>query len=184
MSYKILRNIEIDPLDPRSISQAIREVRHVKESLQKAMAALVEQLAMTDGVQIARTQIASMDAVDTGLLEHSVFGEYSQGIGYVCALADNGEGQNYAVYVEFGTGFEGNNSQHPLADQTGWAYAVGETIGPHPKHPEWGYGWWYPGDDGRAHWTRGQPARPFMYNTLEMLREMASERAKDLLFQQ
>ena len=125
-----------------------------------------------------------MDAVDTGELYHGIYGEFRDGIGYVCALADNGEGKNYAVYVEFGTGYVGKGSSHPLASEVGWAYAIGETIHEDPRHPTWGPGWWYPGDDGKAHWTSGQPARPFMYNTLTVLMDMASERAKEILFQQ
>ena len=181
MSYKILRNIEIDIMDPRSIDRAIAEIQHLKQSLQEAMDQLVRDLAMTEGVTIARTQIAAMDAVDTGMLMNSVYGEYRDGIGYVCAMANNGLGQNYAVYVEFGTGPVGQASPHELAGEIGWEYDVGETI---YDDPERGRGWWfYSRHDHQWKFTQGQPARPFMYNTLEILREVASERGKQMLFQ-
>lgn len=181
MSYKILQNIEIDVLDPKSIDRAINEIKRIKKALQESMEQLVRDLAMTEGVTIARTQIAAMDAAETGELMNSVYGEYRDGIGYVCAMANNGLGQNYAVYVEFGTGPVGYSNQHAMVKNIGWEYDVGEHI---YNDPERGRGWWfYSRHDHQWKFTHGQPARPFMYNTLEILREVASERGKQILFQ-
>ena len=149
MGYKTWRSIEMT-LDPKSVKQAIKEIEECKKQLTAALSDLAKQLT-EQGAQIAKMQIASMEAVDTGELEHSVRGQYNakEHIGYIRA----GEGITYAFYVEYGTGPVGESNQHP--------------------EPEWGEGWWYPGDDGRAHWTAGQPARPFMYNTFVWLEEAA-----------
>jgi len=165
-------------LDRQSIDRAIRELQECKKQLQTALSDLAKQLT-EQGVQIAKMQIASMDAVDTGALEHSVHGAYNaqDHVGYISA----GEGLTYAFYVEYGTGPVGEENQHPEPEKVGWEYNVGETIGINPRHPEWGEGWWYPGDDGKAHWTSGQPARPFMYNTLVWLEEAAEALGRKIL---
>ena len=67
------------------------------------------------------------------------------------------------VVVEFGTGIEGANHE-----QSGF---------PHPgyEHDSEGHhgeaGWWYLNpNDGKVHWTKGQPAKPFMYTALVRIR--------------
>lgn len=176
MGYKTWRSIEMT-LDPKSIKQALKEIEECKKQLVAALSDLAKQLT-EQGAQIAKMQIASMEAVDTGELEHSVRGQYNakEHIGYIRA----GEGLTYAFYVEYGTGPVGESNQHPEPEKVGWEYNVGETIGINEKHPEWGEGWWYPGDDGRAHWTAGQPARPFMYNTFIWLEEAAQALGRNI----
>lgn len=69
------------------------------------------------------------------------------GLGIIVTVASE-----YAMYVEYGTGIVGSENPHPHP----WEYdinAYGED------------GWIYKGDDGKLHWTAGQPSRPFMYNT-------------------
>jgi len=75
----------------------------------------------------------------------------------------------YWTFVEYGTGIVGAGAQHPNPE-AGWQY---DTEGHGNK------GWWYPTtdddpnplkrrgkDDGVLYaWTKGQRARPFMYNT-------------------
>ena len=73
--------------------------------------------------------------------------------------------------MEYGTGVRGKNSPHPKPPE-GWIYDVNE-------HGE--EGWWYMGDDGELHWTRGMPSRPFMYDTAKELRENTKEIIKGVL---
>lgn len=164
---KILKTIDIE-LTRESLSNAIREVRFFQEQLVESMNELI-RLLTEQGAEIAKVQVASMDAVDTGELESSIYGYYdpSTRIGYVIA------GAAHAFYVEYGTGPVGEASPHPEPGTAAWQYNIGETIGINPRHPDWGEGWWYPGNDGKAHWTSGQPSRPFMFNTLQWLEEAA-----------
>lgn len=83
----------------------------------------------------------------------------------------------YAQYVEYGTGIVGSENPHPKPD--GWSYDVN-------NHGE--AGWWYPtdGSDGNpskyetksgdmlAH-TRGMPSRPFMYDTWRWAKLVATK---------
>lgn len=167
MGYFTIGTIEIS-LDSKSLSRAIMSVRHLKQQLSDAMQELIEKLT-DQGVSIAKMQVASLDAVDTGELENSIFGYYDaeMRIGFIVA------GALHAFYVEYGTGPMGMDNPHPQAAEAGWHYMVGETIHENLEHPDWGVGWYYPGDDGQKHWTQGQPSRPFMLNTLTWLEEAA-----------
>ena len=176
MSKWILRDIKMT-LDWDSIQDAINEIRKLKEDLARALDELVRYLTMERGVNIAKMYIAQFPAVDTGFLSDSIAGEfsYSEHSGTIYA------GAYYAVYVEYGTGIVGEANPHP--EPNGWEYDIN-------GHGE--AGWFYPVKDGpqsnawhpagrkaagvRLAWTRGMPARPFMYNTmLELEAEVERE---------
>lgn len=171
---RILKTIDIE-LTPKSLNNAIKELERFQKMFTESMNELIQKLT-EEGVKVAKIQVASMDAVDTGQLENSIYGYYdpSSRIGYVIA------GAAHAFYVEYGTGIIGAIEQHPMAAEAGWEYMVGDhiTIGPGGH-----IGWWYNKDsDGdnvfrgetkNFHWTRGQPARPFMFNTMQWLEEAA-----------
>lgn len=81
-----------------------------------------------------------------------------------------GQSHPDAKYFEYGTGFIGNTFPHPLADDVGWEYAIGENIN--------GKGiWLYPNEMGVPHPkngkvypsipTEGQEAHAQLYYTRE-----------------
>ena len=166
-------------LDPKSVKKALKEIEECKRQLTEAMNDLMRTLA-NQGAEIAKMQVASFDAVDSGKLQGSIYGHFNEQtrIGYVIA------GAAYAFYVEYGTGVIGAIEQHPLAAEAGWEYMVG----PHIKQGPGGHiGWWYDkssdgvfSGDGDYHWTRGQPARPFMYNTFIWLEEAAQALGRNI----
>lgn len=170
MSHKTWRTIDMT-LDRRSINNAIREIEECKRQLTEAMDALIRDLA-EQGAQVARMQVTSFDAVDSGELEHSIYGYFDPAsrIGYVIA------GAAHAFYVEYGTGVVGADNPHPDPERAGWSYDV---------HGHGAGGWIYDkGSDDTfgnrslnggqgIRWTAGQPSRPFMYNTLVWLEEAA-----------
>ena len=160
MSTKILKSISMD-LSTRSINNAIWEIRQFRNQLRETCLELVEAVAM-EGAEIAKMQVASMEAVDTGQLEQSIQGLFFPGerIGYVIADCP------YAIYVEYGTGIIGESEPHPFAAEQ-WAYDVNQ----HGTK-----GWVYKSDkDGEFHWTMGYISRPFMYNTMRWLEEAAPD---------
>ena len=175
MSHKTIASIEMT-LDKQSINNAIKQIRHIQDQIVQAMNDLIQKLT-EEGVKEAKAQVAVMDAVDTGELERSIYGYYDpqSRIGYIIA------GAPHAFYVEYGTGPVGEENQHPDPGSAAWAYNIGPTIHENEKHPEWGIGWWYPGDDGKPHWTQGQPSRPFMFNTMMWLEEAAEALGRTLL---
>lgn len=167
----ILKHIDIE-LTKSSLNNAIKEVNRFKAQLTESMNDLVQRLT-EEGASVAKIQVASMEAVDTGELEGSIYGYYDPQtrIGYVIA------GAAHAFYVEYGTGPIGAENPHPDPGTANWEYAIGDHIRPGPGGQ---MGWWYDksGDgvfsgDGSYRWTRGQPSRPFMFNTLQWLEEAA-----------
>ena len=168
MSTKILKTINLE-LSTQSINNAIWEIRQFRNQLRETCWELVKELTM-EGAEIAKMQVASMEAVDTGYLENSIQGLFfpSERCGFVIADCP------YAIYVEYGTGIIGESEPHPEAAGN-WDYDVnGHGI----------KGWVYKSDkDGKFHWTQGYVSRPFMYNTLRWLEEAAPDRMSEMLDQ-
>ena len=156
-------------LDPKSMSGAVREINRFADDIENICWDLVKKL-VDQGKEIARMQVVSMDAVLTDQLEQSIRGAYfkEQRCGVVYTNSP------YAVFVEFGTGIVGKQGyQHPMLDAVGWE---------HDKNEHGAAGWWYPADFGwyipkgtnvKLAWTKGMTARPFMYETLGWLEEVA-----------
>lgn len=141
-------------LDLKDIDRAIREVEKFKTEFLEKCNRLIE--ALTDrGEEIAKIEVAQLDAVYTGELMNSIEGYYSPSynVGIIKA------GAYYAAYVEFGTGVVGKGSPHP--NPQGWQYDVND-------HGD--SGWvYYDDDSGQFRWTKGFKSRPFMYNTARQL---------------
>lgn len=168
MSYKILKTIDMS-LDKASINRAIREIKMFRDELRKTCWELVQALTM-EGAEIAKMQVTALEAVDTGELEQSIKGLFfpSERCGFVIAEAP------YAIFVEYGTGIVGSESAHPEAAGN-YDYDV---------HDHGTAGWIYKSDkDGKYHWTAGYISRPFMYNTLRWLEEIAPDKASELFSQ-
>lgn len=148
-------------LTTRSIEDAIREVKEYKRKLNDRVKALIREL-VDKGVEIAKAQVRELGAVYTGELEESITGFFDEETGLGIIRTDC----PYAIYVEFGTGVVGERNPHPEPIE-GWQYDVNE-------HGD--KGWWYFNErDQKWHWTKGMVSRPFMYNTLQLLRAEAEK---------
>lgn len=148
-------------LTSRSIEEAIREVKQYKQQLDERVKALIRAL-VDKGVEIAKVQVRELGAVYTGQLEASITGFFDEETGIGIIRTDC----PYAVYVEFGTGVVGQRNPHPEPIE-GWEYDIN-------KHGD--AGWWYFNErDQKWHWTKGMESRPFMYNTLQILKAEAEK---------
>ena len=144
-------------LSTQDLDRAIREVERIRDKILPAAKSLIEQLAKK-GVEIAKAELIffSPPAYYTGQLSDSITYEMGQDedafitAGRGCI---DGEGNSYAVHVEYGTGIYNWASKRDL---TGWYY--------------------YNNRDGKVHWTNGMPPRPFMQRTYEdLIREIEAE---------
>ena len=157
----MLKKIYID-LSEKSVENAIRQVRILKDNLQPAMTQLVHYLAER-GVEIAKANLVWLPAYYTGSLYESITfvqdekgATITAGEGLGSAAED---GCSYAWFVEYGTGIFGADiHEHGFA---GWSY-----VNP---------------NDGKWHHTFGMPARPFMHNTYEELIEEAKRNGGKVL---
>lgn len=172
------RVFNLDVLSQSSIKQLQRDLEKYRDSLEYKAAKLAETLS-EKGVEIARVRIADLDAIFTGELIKSIHSEYvtSQKGGAVFAVVAD---SSHAVFVEFGTGSKGEDKPYPypLPEGVSWDYNVGKTI---RKNPVTGtYYWFYPGKDGKWHYTEGMPSRPFLFNTAMELCQIIEKTAKEI----
>lgn len=113
-------------LSEKSVQNAIRELRAYQNSLTYKCQLLAEKLA-EKGVEIARVQIADLDAIFTSELISSIHAEYegsTKGGGIWVVIA----GTDHAAFVEFGTGIVGQQSPYhgKLPEGVSWQYASGK----------------------------------------------------------
>lgn len=165
------KTITISSLSVSEIKKAQRELEKYRDSLTCKCRLLAERLSER-GVEIARVQIADLDAIFTGELIQSLHNEYkgSTQYGAIFAVVTDSE---HCAYVEFGTGQRGEDRPYPypLPEGVNWNYNVGKTIRQNVVTGR--YYWFYPGQDGKWHYTEGMPARPFMYLTsMELIKEV------------
>ena len=167
--------ININLFATKSIQAAVKALKDYENSLEYKCSLLAETLA-EKGVEIARVQIADLDAIFTSELLQSIHAEYVGSVkgGGVWAVV---AGTDHALFVEFGTGIVGKQSTYPyqLPESVDWQYASGKTI---RQLADGRYGWFYHADDGRWYFTEGMPSRPFMYLTAIELRDIVLQKAK------
>lgn len=144
-------------LSEKEIEKAIKTLKVHRKEMESKINELI-QVLVDKGVDIARVEVETLGAFDTGNLEESIEGFFNPNTGIGIIKTD----VPYAFYVEFGTGINGKGSPHPEANKEGWSYDVNN----HGVD-----GWWYIDKKGKRRWTQGMPSRPFMYNTLIKLQE-------------
>lgn len=171
------KKITINALSKSSIENAIRQLRAYQNDLTYKCQLLAEKLA-EKGVEIARVQIADLDAIFTSELISSIHAEYKGSTkgGSVWSVV---VGTDHAMFVEFGTGIVGKQSPYPgeLPDGVSWEYASGKTI---RQLADGRYGWFYKDNDGQWWFTEGMPSRPFMYYTSNQLKDIVLKTAKEV----
>ena len=171
------KKITINALSKSSIENAIKQLRAYQNDLTYKCQLLAEKLA-ENGVEIARVQIADLDAIFTSELLSSIHAEYKGSTkgGSIWSVV---AGIDHAMFVEFGTGIVGKQSPYPgeLPDGVSWEYASGKTI---RQLADGRYGWFYKDDDGQWWFTEGMHSRPFMYYTSIQLREIVVKTAKEV----
>ena len=147
------------------------------------------------GVEIAKSNIVSMDAQFTGELLASIRSQYEGKIGdtvVFCIIADN----EHAAFVEFGSGQLGQEHPYPgkFPTDANWKYTdynSGEHIqqatediyvsGYSEPYIQVGdYFWVYKDKEGKLRLSKGMPSRPFMYNTARDLYSIAIATAKEV----
>ena len=172
------KTITADIMKSNGISDLHKLLDQYMNSLEYKTRLFTERLA-EKGVEIARLNIANLDAIFTSDLISSVHKEYISSFkgGVIFAIVTDSK---HAMFVEFGTGQTGKDNPYPykLPDGVSWDYAVGKTIRQNPITGH--YYWFYPGRDGKWHYTEGMPARPFMHNTSVEMLNIIVKTAKDI----
>lgn len=169
---------KVDIFSQSSIQQLQKKLQAYNNSLQHKAEILAKTLA-DKGVDIAQVKIADLDAIFTGELLTSIHTQYIGSFkgGAIFSIVTDSD---HAMFVEFGTGQKGKDTPYPYSLPSGvsWDYATGKTI---RKNAVTGkYYWFYPGNDGKWHYTEGMPARPFMHDTSIELLGIIVKTAKEI----
>lgn len=167
------KKFKVNILSQSSIQDLKKQLQQYSDSLEYKARLLAERLSER-GVEIARLQVASLDAIFTGELISSIHSEYVASVkgGAVFAVVAD---SSHAIYVEMGTGIVG--AENPYPGKLPAVYAQGKTI---RQLADGRYGWFYQ-LDGRWYFTEGMPSRPFMYNTTMELMNIVVSTAKEVL---
>ena len=166
--YKFTTELSAD-----GIKNLRKELSQYKNTLQHKANLLAKKLS-ENGVDIARMQVAKLDAVFTGELISSIepregFSNNNVAVFYVVADSE------HAIYVEVGTGKVG--ADYPYPGKLPVIYAQGKTIH-HTKNGK--YGWFYQNEQGEWFFTEGMESRPFMHETWKELYEPVEKVAKEV----
>ena len=162
------------PLSRKGIADAKKFLLDYKKNvLQQKLRLFVERLAQ-EGVETAKANITTFDAIFTGELLNSIHEESGvstkdTAIFYVKADSE------HAIFVEVGTGIIGAQTQYH--GKLPVMYAQGKTI---HKTENGKYGWFYQDANGDWWFTEGMPSRPFMYNASIHMRERIEKLAKEV----
>ena len=151
-SAKVFMNIT-------GVEDTLKAVQKYQSSINTKVDSLINEL-VKQGVQIAKFRVQAMPwsvfrnkrtnwYEPTGGLMNSITGVYDPGSRSGLIFADS----PYAFYVEYGTGVY---SQSSGRGAEGWYYYA----------------------DGERHWTRGEQARPFMYEAYMELKDLVPSVAK------
>lgn len=167
-----MKKFKVD-LSVSGIEKLIKDLEDYRDNdLVQKTNKLAEVLAQK-GVEIAKTNITTYDAIFTRELIDSI--HYTKGNAVFYIVADS----THAAFVEFGTGQIGKSKPYPypLPEGISWEYNSGSTIF---EVSPGQYGWIYPGRDGKYYFTQGMPSRPFMYNTTIELMNIVVATAKEV----
>ena len=130
------------------------------------------------GVDVAKTRIATYNAIFTGELLNSIRAEdiTIENSNPIFVIVTDSK---HAAFVEFGTGQMGlqGSYPHPFPEGVEWNYNTGKTIF---EIAPGQYGWFYPMPNGTWRFTQGMPSRPFMYETSTELYSTVIKVAKEV----
>lgn len=155
-----------------NVGTVLAQVKAYRDNLSELSREIVQQM-IAEGEIIARSEVISLGAVYTGALANSIDHFYDENThtGFIRCNAD------YGIFVEFGTGVVGKGNPYPGAAMAavGYRYGGGTT---YVQTADGRVGWYFPADDGKWYFTEGQPSRPFMYNTAQLMKKQVIPAAR------
>jgi hypothetical protein len=160
------------------LNQFKRDLQKYKTNVLERKAELLARRLAEKGVEIAKSNITTLDAIFTGELLSSMRAENgggAKGTAIFYVVADS----RHAAYVEFGTGQLGleGGYPYPFPEGVDWQYNTGKTIF---EISPGQYGWFYQDANGNWYFTQGMPSRPFMYETSLELMQLVVKTAKEV----
>ena len=159
--------IVINPLDPKSIKKAQKQVLAYKTWLESKEKELLERLAMYGATRVSLGFARAIYDAQGHDIQVS-----AEVVGNKARIIAQGED---VCFVEFGAGIrygQGYQGEKPVGIVGIGEYGKGK--GKNPK------GWWYTGNDGKGHHTYGNPPAMVMWKTSVELQEIIGDIAREV----
>lgn len=156
-----MKTISIE-LSEKSIERAIAEIEAYKNSLDHKVQVFIKRLADM-GYNVANATLMAVSEKEKGSTYLDQPKEESDNCMVIRMSGDR------FLFVEFGAGIAFSNPQNPKAPEMG----MGLGTYPNQTHAYQEEGWWYTGEDGRSHHSRGNaPYMPMYKASVEIRREV------------
>lgn len=147
----------------RTVEEYQKALEDSKKYILEALASYTqERIIKHIGETVGQTEGKYVDYIPTDELINNIkISDIADDMVRVIADTD------YAKFVEFGTGIEGQRHPSEKASEMGWNYSSkvhffeNKLTGEVTKVE----GWYYKGNDGNVYFTQGLPAHNFMYNS-------------------
>lgn len=148
-------------LSVQSMQEAINYIEQYKSDLNRGMETFLSRLANA-GIEVARATITNVAQEEKG----NTFCDIKDLTSNTVTLYMRGD---KALFVEFGAGIAFSQPQNPKAAEMG--YGLGTYPGQTHAYQE--EGWWYTGEDGQSHHSRGNaPYMPMYKAENEVIRNV------------
>lgn len=156
-------------IDLSDIASGIRKINNLEKYMDVAVARGLQRASD----QVVRKLMFFMDLYKVPSLKSGIFTSVTpSSFTIMVSKIDSYSNENYAMFVEYGTGIVGESNPHPLP------------VYDYDSHNHGDDGWWYPTDEAYPNqptwidpsgqlraWTKGMPARPFLFRTLEWMKQ-------------
>lgn len=152
-----MKTINFD-LSLKSIEDAIRQIEEYKTDIQRKISTYLDRLAK-EGIAVANVTLAAISDEDKG---DTIADSRADGANSIVVYLSGDK----ALFVEFGAGIAFSNPQNPKAAKLG----MGVGTYPGQTHAYDEEGWWYKGEDGQSHHSRGNwPYMPLYKAEVEIM---------------
>ena len=168
-----MKKITVNPYDPDSVQNAIKELRDDAEIISDAADRVVEKATQ----KCAEEMIANIPwdiAARNQNYDPEIYTEYADGKGMI--ITDGS-----TPYLEFGTGVVGQQSGYPDGEylaNAGWEYASGPFVFTTKSGKT---GWFWQNVVGDWYFTEGMPGSHFMHDAVENIAREIPEMLKEEL---
>lgn len=158
-------------LSVKSLDKLLSNVRGYGQKVKQSSNKMVELLAQEGQAEIQRNIDDISDKDGNVLAQAGAFTFGSSGFVYLYG--------DQAAFLEYGTGYEGKTSPHPMSQEAGWEYLSGSTI---RETADGKYVWKYRMSGGSQwRYTHGIPAQMPVLKAATRIRAMLPGLVKEAI---
>lgn len=177
----------------RATTNGVGVINKITKELQRVVSIVDPLCEMVARIIVERAQekLIASGYQNTGAYADNIVAYRTKGGYWRVGIKENSD-KPLMYLLEFGTGLVGDGTipdpqgrmskyqPHPLADDVGWEYAIGEHIR-YSQNPEGADGWYYfDSDQLRFRFTSGLRGIAYLYDTIQEIPEIITEARRRL----